>query len=282
MIILQRDKTIRFINKCDYGTMRNKFRCIFSLILTTMFFTPAIVAQPAENLNAETITFLTKDNVTIYGDLYLGSQGKAGPLVLAFHQGASNAGAEYAPLATQLLAQGYSMLAIDQRSGGTRLGGINRTVEGMKDGHPDSMCDAYLDLEAVLNYVKSEGFSGKRVVWGSSYSGAHVIRLGYENTEDIAGILAFSPASGGPMADCSADPYIADLKLPLLALRPLSEMEYEHVKQQLDFIKASGHQTFVSDPGTHGSSMLNKDRVKGSVDDTWHVVLEFLAKVFED
>ena len=38
-----------------------------------------------------------------------------------------------------------------------------------------------------------------------------------------------------------------------------------------------GVQTYVADPGVHGSSMLNAERVGASTEATWQVVLDFLA-----
>ena len=44
-------------------------------------------------------------------------------------------------------------------------------------------------------------------------------------------------------------------------------------------LAAAGVETYVADPGVHGSSMLNARRVKASTEDTWQVVLSFLSKV---
>ena len=63
----------------------------------------------------------------------------------------------------------------------------------------------------------------------------------------------------------------------MLVLRPASEMELEHVSMQLELFGGLGHQTYVAEPGVHGSSMLNPDRVRGDVETTWQVVLDFLA-----
>ena len=221
--------------------------------------------------------FITEDGVTVYGDLYLGPGGKAGPLILAFHQGGGDARGEYGPLAPRLLEQGYSVLAIDQRSGGDRFGSLNRTVDALEA--EASMCSAYPDLEAALRYAKAEGFTGRRVAWGSSYSATLVLRLATEHAEDIAGVLSFSPAGGGPMADCPPTPYISHVRQPVLMLRPAGEIEIESVQTQMAVFQENGHQTFVSDPGTHGSSMLNPERVEGDVEPTWDVVLRFLNGV---
>ncbi|GAB5520777.1 MAG: hypothetical protein RhofKO_30280 [Rhodothermales bacterium] len=228
---------------------------------------------------AEEITFQTDDGLTIYGDLYLGSEGKEGPLVLAFHQGGGNARAEYGPLVPRLLTEGYTVLTIDQRSGGDQLGGHNRTVDGLDDPGAHTMCDAYRDLEGALRYVKAAGFTGRRVAWGSSYSGSLAIQLGHDYPDELSGILAFSPASGGPMVDCKPDPYLAELHMPLLALRPEGEMALESVQAQFALFQEHGHQTSVSTHGTHGASMLNPLRVESSVEATWGVVLKFLKDV---
>ena len=53
-------------------------------------------------------------------------------------------------------------------------------------------------------------------------------------------------------------------------------MEIDSVrKQKVDF-EMHGMQTYVADPGVHGSSMLNPVRVEASTEKTWAVVLEFL------
>mgnify|MGYP001816937632 CR=1 FL=1 len=81
--------------------------------------------------HAETRTFTTEttDGVTIHGEIYTQTgTAKSAPLLLLFHQGASNGRAEYEPLAPRLLARGYNLVAIDQRRGGERFGGSNRTL----------------------------------------------------------------------------------------------------------------------------------------------------------
>ena len=236
-------------------------------------------AESVHEAAAEEVALNAADGVQLFGDLYLGPEGRAGPLILAFHQGGGDSRGEYGPLVPRLLQHGFSVLAIDQRSGGDRFGMRNRTVDALTD--EASMCSAYADLEAALRFAKSEGFTGPRIAWGSSYSAAHVVRLAAEYSEDIDGVLAFSPASGGPMAECPPTPYIALVTQPLLMLRPSSEMERASSKTQMDAFRDSGHQTFVSDPGTHGSSMLNANRVDGPVEPTWSVVLDFLEHVVD-
>lgn len=230
---------------------------------------------------AEQLEFDALDGVRIFGDLYTSEAGRSAPVILLFHQAGSDARGEYAGIAARLQDNGYNVIAIDQRSGGTRLGGVNRTVVEL--GQEDiGYCEAYPDLQAALDYAREAGFDGPLAVWGSSYSAGLVFQLGAENRDEVDAILGFSPASGGPMADCSLLPFLADLDVPALALRPQRETEIESVQEQLRQFKANGVEIYVADPGVHGSSMLNAERVGASTETTWQVVLQFLAENLRD
>ena len=224
------------------------------------------------------ITLKTSDGVDVYGDLHTVVEGKSAPLILLFHQGAANARAEYSAMIPVLLAEGYNVLAIDQRRGGDRLGGTNRTVDEL-EASEFGYCDVYPDLEAALTYVKEQGYTGKRIAWGSSYSATLAIQLAAKNPDDIQGTLAFSPASGDPMEGCRPESYLGNLSSALLVLRPQRETEIESVQQQLKMFKEAGHRTYVAANGVHGSSMLNPERVEGSVDPQWQIVLRFIEEV---
>ena len=236
----------------------------------TLFFTPMADAAPDE------VQFMTTDGIAVFGDLYASSAGKAAPIILLFHQGGGDARGEYTLIAGRLLKLGYNVLAIDQRMGGDLFGGVNRTVAAM-DRNDYGFCDAYPELEATLGYARRSGYSGQLIAWGSSYSAALVFQLAAKNMDEITAILGFSPASGKPLAGCMPSQYIADLKTPALVLRPKSESEYESVQAQMKEFEQFGVQTYVADPGIHGSSMLDEERVGSSTEATWNVVLEFLA-----
>jgi len=134
------------------------------------------------------------------------------------------------------------------------------------------------DLEAALTFARAEGFTGPTAAWGSSYSAALIFKLGVDHPDEIDAIVAFSAASGEPMAGCMPEPYSAEITQPVLALRPSREMEVPYVPGQMALFEQHGHQTYVADPGVHGSSMLNASRVGAPTDDTWNVVLDFLAR----
>lgn len=230
---------------------------------------------------AEEIKFSTGDGITVYGDLYRADAKSTAPLILLFHQAGGDARGEYGPLVGRLRDAGYHALAIDQRLGGDRFGGLNRTMAGVNEDD-FGYCDVYPELEGALRQARILGFSGKVVAWGSSYSAALVFQLAAKNPHEIDAVLAFSPASGGPLAECAPKLYSAKLSMPVLALRPRQEMDVPSVPPQMERFRSDGHSTYISDPGVHGSSMLNDDRVGASTDETWEFVLGFLAESLAD
>ena len=241
---------------------------IYACVLASLLAVTA-TAEPT------VIQFESAGDVTVYGDLYLTDADKSAPLILLFHQAGSDARGEYSGMAARLNRNGYHALAIDQRSGGNRFGYENRTVAGL-DGQEFGYCDVYVDLESALAFAMDAGFNGPIAVWGSSYSAALVFQLAAKHSDEVSAVLAFSPASGAPMEGCQAQPYVTNLRLPALALRPQGEYEVDSVKIQMADFAAAEIQTYVSDPGVHGSSMLNAERVGASTEATWNIVLEFL------
>jgi len=229
---------------------------------------------------AEPVSLETHDGVTVYGDLYRAERAVTAPVILLFHQGGGDSRGEYGPIAERLIAAGYHAFAIDQRRGGNRFGEPNRTVEALDDAEY-GYCDAYPDLEAALTKVRDLGFTGPVVAWGSSYSAALVFRLAAEHPDDVSAVLAFSPASGGPLADCAPRLFSGEIEVPVLALRPASEMEVPSVPAQMERFRADGHATYVADPGLHGSSMLVAERVGADTEKTWSVVMSFLKESLE-
>ena len=117
------------------------------------------------------------------------------------------------------------------------------------------------------------------LVWGSSYSAALVLQLAAKHPEEIAAVLAFSPASGEPLDGCRPETYIEDIQASVLITRPGREAEIESVADQLETFRAAGFETYVAPDGVHGSSMLVEERTKASTADTWAVVTAFLEEV---
>lgn len=257
---------------------RNYYTKFCGLLLLIFVGTSQIYGQAAQQKTIpQEVVLETEDGIKIYADIFRANDKKS-PLVLLFHQGDGNARGEYGAIIPRLVEKGYNVIAADQRTGGNLFGSTNRTVEKL-NGREYSYCDAYKDLETVLKYAKKTGFTGKRIAWGSSYSATLSLRLANEYPNDIAGVLAFSPAQGEPMKGCEPDTYIPKLKVPALALRPSSEMERETAKKQFQMFEKYGHQTYIAQNGVHGSSMLASSRVKGDVEENWIKVFEFINKV---
>jgi len=256
--------------------MRNILSFIVLLVLITSCKQTVEQEKDMTKKNETTeVTFYTKDNLKIYGDLYVVN--KTAPIILLFHQGGANSRGEYHSIIPILKEEGFNVLTIDQRRGGQRFGNYNRTVAEISR-NTFGYCDAYPDLEATLDFATTSNFTGKKIVWGSSYSATLGIKLASENADVIDGVLAFSPASGDPMEGCRPEELIITLKTPLLMLRPSREAEIESVKAQLKLAKEYNHETYVAKNGVHGSSMLVEDRVGNSVDENWTVVKTFLEK----
>ena len=230
--------------------------------------------------NVREISFYTPDSIKIFGDLY--ELDKKENTILLFHQGGSNARGEYATIIPKLIEEGFNILAIDQAVGGQFYGNYNLTLANIhthRFGDGYGYCDAYNNLESALDYIIDSGFSGDKIIWGSSYSASLAIHLANNRQNDINGVLAFSPATGGSMKDFLPSKYFESLKLPLIILRPPNEMENESSKLQFDLANKYNHQTYVAKNGVHGSSMLVKERVGNDVEETWKVVISFLNEI---
>lgn len=238
---------------------------------------PSLTPKNQSDLLKSEVHFKSRDNVQLYGDLYQVAAGKSAPIIMLFHQGGGDARGEYANLIPVILQQDYNVFAVDLRTGGNRFGSENRTVNQLAGGKY-VYCDAYPDLEATLDYVLQAGFSGKKIAWGSSFSAALVFQLASKRSQDVSAILAFSPASGGPMAPCKPDLFVNALKTPALVLRPASEMQREASVKQFEFFTKNGIQTYIAQNGVHGSSMLDKARVEGGITEHWDRVLTFLKQ----
>lgn len=247
---------------------------VFTLVTGSCF--AAESAAEENSKPATTIVTQTRDNVTIYGERYYGNLDATAPLILLYHQGGSNGRAEYAPLAGWLNDEGYRLIAWDQRSGGDRYGGANRTVDGLADGTSADYCSAYPDLQAALYYALEHEGVDKVMVWGSSYSAALVFRLAAENTDSIAALLGFSPASGGPMVACRARLWVDDVQAPAAVFKPASEMTSEAAAEQRQILEAAGVDFTVVEDGMHGSSMLVDARTGNDMSTARAAVLAWL------
>ena len=148
-----------------------------------------VSARRLSRAGAEPSRSTAADGVKVYGEVWRAA-GARPPLIVAFHQAGSSS-AEYAPIAPRLVQAGFTVLAIDQRSGDGAFGGSNRTAAAL--GRSARYDEALPDLEAALAWAKAEAKGAPVVVWGSSYSAALVFVLAARHPGDVSGIVAFSP-----------------------------------------------------------------------------------------
>ncbi len=238
----------------------------------------ALAAFAALPAFADTVTTTTSDGVTLYGDTWYGDLDEATPLVLLFHQGGGNARGEYPEIAAWLNANGFRAIAWDLRSGGDRFESTNRTVDGLNADVSTDYCDGYPDVEAALDYVVDGDLAETIVVWGSSYSGALVFQLAAKRRRDVSAVIAFSPASGGPMQDCRAALWLYEVRSPMAVYTPESEMQHTHVYQQAVRLTDAGAKVHTVDHGVHGSSMLVDERTQHDMDCARREVLAWLEE----
>lgn len=225
-----------------------------------------------------TVEAVSADGVTVYGETYFGSLDDRAPLVLLFHQGGSNGMGEYADLAPYLNAAGFRAIAWDLRSGGDVHGGENRTVRDLPPQAPREFCDARHDLQAALDYVVDAQLADRMAVWGSSFSAALVFRLAAENPQAVSSVMAFSPASGGPLVECRAREWIEGVTSPVMVFRPDSEMARESSLEQREILTRAGAEFVVVENGVHGASMLLDSRTESDMSAARDAALAWLRE----
>ncbi|GAB4541732.1 MAG: hypothetical protein Tsb0010_19060 [Parvularculaceae bacterium] len=227
------------------------------------------------------VSFPAADGVTVFADIHAAADAGA-PVLLLMHQGGGDARSEYAPLLEHLTFRPMTIVMLDLRRGGDRFGGVNRTAaQAAAEGRGEfTYCDAYADLEAAVDYLRRNGYAGPLILWGSSYTGALAAKFAQDRGGDIAGILAFSPASRLPECELGLD--IAAIAAPGAVFRPSGEMELESVVAQLEAFRAAGFETHIIENGAHGSSMLVAARSpEADTEAALEIVRAFIDRVLE-
>jgi dienelactone hydrolase len=224
--------------------------------------------------HAEAVLLTAADGLKVHGEVWRGAGAKP-PIVVAFHQAGSSA-AEYTPIAPKLVAAGFTVLAIDQRSGDGAFGGTNRTAAAL--GREASYDEALPDLEAALAWAKAEAHGAPVVVWGSSYSAALVFLLAAAHPGDVAGVVAFSPGEYLARKD-AVRAAAAKVAVPVYIDQSSSREEIARSAAILKAVKSSAKQQLVGKaPSTHGSSTLRDDKNAAGAEAHWQGVLAFLAR----
>jgi alpha-beta hydrolase superfamily lysophospholipase len=219
---------------------------------------------------AQPIVLTASDGVKVYGWAYRAARPKA--LILLFHQAGSSKD-EYATIAPRLAQNGFSSLAIDQRSGGA-LYGENQTVRAL--GKSADYLEARQDLQAALDWARQQHLP--IVLWGSSYSSSLIFPLAADHPQGIVALLSFSPGEYFDSDKHMIRTAAAKVQVPVFIASTKSEVgDADPIMAALP--KTPGNVRFVPDHGVHGSSTLIAAKNPEGAPAGWSAVLAFLNRM---
>jgi dienelactone hydrolase len=244
-----------------------------SYLICAMFFT-VLSVNAAENIKIQDLTLKSADGATIFGKLYSAAHPKA--IILLFHQAGSNS-AEYASIAPRLVQEGFSALAIDQRSGDDMFDHVNQTKKTF--GRDATYLEAEPDLEAALAYAGTLHLPV--AVWGSSYSSSLVFLLAAKHPQEIKAVLSFSPGEYLGTKDM-VQTAAAKVDLPIYVTSAKDKEEIANATLILNASPSKVKTQFIPKiAGVHGSSTLRQDRNPKGMTENWTAVLAFLNANFK-
>jgi alpha-beta hydrolase superfamily lysophospholipase len=240
---------------------------ILILFATLVLFALQINAQDE---NFKTVTVEAKDGINLTADIY-SINDKSAPTVLLFHQYKSSRG-EYREIASILNDMGFNAIAFDTRAGGIDPWNNveNITTKTYAEVWRDYL-SVYPELETALNFALEEGYNGKIIVWGSSFSASLVLKLAGEHPDEISGVLAFSPGEYVKGKKGVVAEWASEIK-NIPAFIACGATESDNVKPIYEKLKTEDKMFYLPAVGKHGSSILMDDSRN------WKQVKEFLQK----
>lgn len=168
----------------------------------------------------ETITFPSQDGLSITADVYKVDDNPV--TILLCHQAGFSRG-EYKDTALLLNSYGYSVMAIDQRSGDRVNAVVNETAKlATSKNLETNYIDAKPDIIAAIDYVYNDNGNKQLLLVGSSYSATLALLIGGSNNK-IKAVAAFSP--GEYYKDRNIQTEIKDLNKPTFVTASLSETQ---------------------------------------------------------
>ncbi|MCB9189104.1 MAG: alpha/beta hydrolase [Flavobacteriales bacterium] len=214
------------------------------------------------------ISFLSKDSLTIYGDIY--DNGESAVKILLCHQAGYSRGA-YKQTGIILSKLGFNALAIDQRSGETALNIPNLTYkEANEKGLSTEYMDAKQDIESAIDYLYDYNGEQPIIILGSSYS-ASLSLLIAKNNPKIKAVVAFSP--GEYLEGITLKDSIDSIQKPVFVTS--SKLEVPQTTQLTSGIDSVYLTHFKPDvEGIHGARALWKE-TEGHKE-YWNALLKFL------
>jgi alpha-beta hydrolase superfamily lysophospholipase len=224
------------------------------LFLATTFiclFTFFGNAQKTEQtIDVKTINFPSKDGLTITADVYKANDSK--DFILLCHQAGFSRG-EYKDTAVKLFFNGYSSMAIDQRSGFFANDVINETAKLAKEkGLAHRYLDTKQDIEAAIDYAYNLNNKKPIILVGSSYSSSLVLIIATNNPK-IKAVTSFSP--GEYLKPVKVGESIKDLDIPVFVTS--SKKEISQTADIIKDVKSTQITHFKPEvDGIHGSRAL--------------------------
>jgi len=244
-------------------------------ILIILFCIPLLIFSN----NSDKITFPSQDKINITAKEYIVNSGE-NPFIILFHQAGWSHG-EYQEIAPKLNKLGYNCLAIDQRSGREVNGIKNQTYKMAKENDKSTTyIDAYVDMQATLDFVINKYKPKYLIIWGSSYSAALSLKLAADNSKKVDGVLSFSPGeyfSKFGKSKAFITESVKELYCPVFITSAKNEKEiWESIYEAIP----SKDKTYFlpNTKGNHGSRAL-WEKFEDSKD-YWKSVKSFLQKYF--
>jgi dienelactone hydrolase len=236
--------------------------------------------SPPQQPQFSKIEFFSSDLVQVSADLYSAGNKNAPTIVLVHQSGASRG--EYRQIAPKLKDLGFNAIAIDTRWGELdRWNGVmNETAA--RYGTPAIVATgdvsrtrpvqeaAAQDIRAALTWLAANGYSGAKLLWGSSISANLVLKVAADPAQGVAAVLAFSPGEYHRDRPTEVQSAISGLAVPVLIACGVDEEDTS--KPIFDAVPNSGKLFYRAMDGRHGSSILIDDP------DNWNGIIPFLVK----
>ena len=196
-------------------------------------------------------------------------------MIVAVHQ-ADSSHAEVAPIVLRLVAAGFTMLAIDQRSGGGLFGSSNRTAAALP--REASYEETLPDLAAALAWPHAEARGAPVIARGSSYSAALVFLLAAAHPADVSALVALSP--GEYLDDKQAVRKAARrVTVPVFIDQASSADEVAQSAAILRALPGSDEEQFAGKAkSSHGASTLRADSNPAGAETQWQPLLKLLYR----
>jgi len=237
---------------------------------------PALPPQP----RLSTVEFPSVDHLTVTADLYSTGNKRAPAIVLVHQSGASRG--EYRQIAPHLVELGFNALAIDSRWGerdrwnevanetAARFG--TAAIAAGNDNAPRRVAQegAAQDVRGALAWLDANGYSGAKILWGSSISANLVLKMAAHPPEQVVAVLSFSPGEYHSDLPNEVRTAIKDLQIPTLIACGTSEES--NSRPIFDAVPSKQKVFYRAVSARHGASILIDDP------ENWAGINDFLSQ----